>query len=346
MGKQENNERVGITFRRAGFLLLQLVVTAIGLFFVFRDATRRDEIWRALQHSDWRWLLLGWACYSLVEGLATVRWQLLLRVQGISLGWLRAGAIVIIGLFFNMFLPGLVGGDAMRLYFVFKEAPRKKAPAALSIAIDRLIGLVSIVILAGTVVVFRFHWLSRFSQTAHITYLALALLGGSLLLIITLFAVTGFGFLDRLTEQVPFRKGIIQAAEALRLYAARPGICLAALGLTVLSHLAYYVSYYCAARSLQDASGTTLGALDFISLMPLVNTITGVPISFGGVGVRENLFQKLLGDLAGQPAAVAALAASLGFAIQASWGVIGGAAYLVVSFARGNRGKSSPNSGS
>jgi sugar (pentulose or hexulose) kinase len=78
--------------------------------------------------------------------------------------------------------------------------------------------------------------------------------------------------------------------------------------------------------------------MDFISIMPLVNTITGVPISFGGVGVRETLFQKLLGDLVGMPKATAALSASLGFAIQACWGVLGGAAYLFLPF--GKRGKS------
>jgi uncharacterized membrane protein YbhN (UPF0104 family) len=43
--------------------------------------------------------------------LPTVRWQLLLRVQGIMLNWLRALAIVVIGLFFNLVLPGLIGAD-------------------------------------------------------------------------------------------------------------------------------------------------------------------------------------------------------------------------------------------
>jgi len=323
--------------KRIALLLLQLTVTAAGLYFVFRDPQQRAQIGSALQKSDWHWLALGWICYSLVEGLATVRWQLLLRVQGIAVGWLHAGAIVVIGLFFNMFLPGLVGGDAMRLYFVFKEAPRKKTRAVLSVAMDRLIGLISILFLALTVVALRFGWLSRFPQTAHITYLALSLLGGSSLFALVLFGGAGFGLLKRLPQRLPFRKPLIQAGDAVRLYGTRPGVCLSALGLTILSHLAYYLSYYCAARSLHASAGMTPSLMDFISIMPLVNTITGVPISFGGVGVRETLFQKLLGDLAGMPTAAAALAASLGFAIQASWGVLGGVAYLLVPFGRHRR---------
>ena len=324
--------------KRIAILVLQLLVTVAGITYAFHDPEKRAEVLRALRQADWHWLLLGWACYGLVEGLATIRWQLLLRVQGIVLGWLQAGAIVIIGLFFNLFLPGLVGGDAIRLYFVFKEAAHKKAHAVLAVAMDRLLGLISILLLAVAVVVARFGWLNRFPQTAHITYVALILLGGSSLLAVTLFVGAGLGLLKRLPRRVPFRKSLVRAGDALRIYRTKAGICLGAFGLTIVSHLAYYLSYYCAARSLHRSAGMTPAVLDFISIMPLVNTITGVPISFGGVGVRETLFQKLLGELVGMPLAVAALAASLGFAIQASWGLLGGAAYLLLPLGR-DRGR-------
>jgi uncharacterized membrane protein YbhN (UPF0104 family) len=73
---------------------------------VFHDPQRRAQIASALQRADFHWMFLGWICYSVMELLATVRWQILLRIQGISINWLRAGAIVTTGLFFNQFLPG------------------------------------------------------------------------------------------------------------------------------------------------------------------------------------------------------------------------------------------------
>jgi uncharacterized protein (TIRG00374 family) len=325
--------------KRIALLSLQLVVTGAGIYYVFHDPEQRARIGQALHFADWRWLWLGWGCYGLVEGIATLRWQLLLRVQGVILSWWHAGVIVVIGLFFNLFLPGLVGGDAMRLYLVFKQAPGKKTRAALSIVLDRLLGLISILVLAALVVVFGFSWLSRHQETARITYLALALLAGSALFAIGLFVAVRFGLLKRLPRKFPFRRGIPNAAAAIDLYASRPAVCIGALGLTILSHLTYYLTYYCAAASLHRASGMTPKVLDFMAIMPLVNSITGVPISFGGVGVRETLFQKLLGDLAGMPLAPAALAASLGYAIQASWGVLGGLAYLVTPFERRRRGR-------
>ena len=66
-----------------------------------------------------------------------------------------------------------------------------------------------------------------------------------------------------------------------------------------------------------------------MTIMPLVNTLTALPISFGGVGVRETLFQQLLGNSSGIAPSVAAAGASLGFVLQASWGIFGALAYLV-----------------
>src|SRR5262249_54079645 len=120
-----------------------------GLWYVFHDTQKREQIIEALRQADRRWLVLGFLCYAVVESLATVRWQILLRLQKISLGWWRGGGIVVTGLFFNMFLPGLVGGDVMRLYFVFKEAPQRKTGATLAVAMDRFFGLLSILFLAG-----------------------------------------------------------------------------------------------------------------------------------------------------------------------------------------------------
>lgn len=314
--------------KRIGIILLQLLVTGGGLFYVFHDPQKRAQIADALRHSDIRWLALAWVCYGAVEVIATVRWQVLLRIQGICLGWLRAGAIVMIGLFFNMFLPGLVGGDVVRLYFVFKLARGQKTRATLSVAMDRLFGLLSIIFLGGLSLWLRFDWLKSSAASLHITYVALSLLGIGLTFAVFLFFAAGFGRLHKLPKQMPFRKEIVESAEALKLYRAHVWPMVSLFGITVASHVAYYVSFYCAAQSLHGAARSA-SLVDMFSIMPLVNTVTSLPISLGGVGVRETLFQELLGNLAHMPSALAALAASLGFVVQASWGVIGAATFLL-----------------
>jgi hypothetical protein len=56
-----------------------------GLWYVFHDPQRRAQIAEALRHASIGWVLLGWAYYTTVEVMAMVRWQILLRVQGIRL---------------------------------------------------------------------------------------------------------------------------------------------------------------------------------------------------------------------------------------------------------------------
>jgi glycosyltransferase 2 family protein len=315
--------------KRAGIMLFQLLVTAAGFWYVFHDPERRAQIAAALRHADLRWVLLGWICYSAVEILATVRWRILLRIQGIRLSWLRTGAIVMIGLFFNQFLPGGVGGDAMRLYFIFKQAPRNKVGATLSIAMDRLFGLLAILFLAGISFGFRFSWLTSSGTSLHIEYLALGLLGAGVAFVALLFWLVRSGMVRRLPKPTPFRKAIIQFGSALLRYRSYPAMMMLAFLITVVAHLAYYLGFYCAGESLRLATGHAASLADILSIMPLVNTITAVPISIGGAGVREALFQELLGQLSHVPPAIAAFTASLGYLNQISWGLIGGAVFVL-----------------
>jgi uncharacterized protein (TIRG00374 family) len=236
-----------------------------------------------------------------------------------------------VGLFFNMFLPGLVGGDVMRLYFVFKQTRGRRTRATFSVAMDRLFGLLSIVFLAALSLSWRFDWLKSSRATLHITELALGLLAGGFLFVMFLFCAAGFGWLNKLPKRLPFRETLIESGNALNLYAKHRAVMLIAFIITIVSHLAYYLSFYCAAQSLHTAAARTPSLADMLTIMPLVNTVTAVPISFGGVGVRETLFQELLGNLAHVPPAIAALAASLGFAIQASWSLLGAGAFFLSS---------------
>lgn len=314
--------------KRAGIMLLQVIITGAGIWYVFHDPQRRAQIAGALRHADFRWIFVGWICYSVVELLATVRWQILLRIQGIRISWLRAGAIVMIGLFFNQFLPGGVGGDAMRLYFIFKKAPGKKTRATLSVAMDRLFGLLAILFLVGTSFALRFRWLTRPGTSLHIEYLAFVLLGVGIVFIIAFFWFVASGSLRRLPKAFPFRKLIMQSGSALLRYRTHPVAMVIAFVITVSAHLAYYASFYCAGRSLRGAAGQSATLADILTIMPLVNTITSLPISLGGVGVRETLFQELLGSLSHVPPAIAAFTASLGYANQLSWALVGGAIFL------------------
>src|SRR5438445_3856337 len=81
----------------------------------------------ALRRADWGWLFAGVFAYGAVEILGAIQWQLLLRIQGFRLPWLQATSIFFIGVFFTLFTPVLIAGDAMQILYVVAAVPAVKS---------------------------------------------------------------------------------------------------------------------------------------------------------------------------------------------------------------------------
>jgi uncharacterized protein (TIRG00374 family) len=120
---------------------LQAFVTLAVLVVVFRDPQKRHDMADTIRNADPLWLFAGFACYGIVEMLAGIRWHLLLRVQGIHLGWPRLFMLLIIGVAFNYLIPGGTGGDVVKVFYLLKETPGKRSAALLTVLMDRLVGL-------------------------------------------------------------------------------------------------------------------------------------------------------------------------------------------------------------
>ena len=71
--------------KKVVFTMLQLAVTAAVLYYVFHDPKKLHQMRQALEQADYRWVFAAVAAYIIVEIAAALRWQILLRVQGIYL---------------------------------------------------------------------------------------------------------------------------------------------------------------------------------------------------------------------------------------------------------------------
>jgi uncharacterized membrane protein YbhN (UPF0104 family) len=81
----------------------------------------------------------------------------------------------------------------------------------------------------------------------------------------------------------------------------------------------YFLTYYCSAR----AYGMEVPMGQFLALMPAVDLISGLPVSLGGLGVREGLFVFLLGNLASVSGPLAVSISLGGYLMSALWGIPG-----------------------
>jgi len=68
--------------------------------------------------------------------------------------------------------------------------------------------------------------------------------------------------------------------------------------------------------------------LDIFSVLPIINTITALPISLSGVGLREQLFYELFHTLFGTSESIAVMISITGFMLTVFWGIVGGLVYL------------------
>jgi glycosyltransferase 2 family protein len=304
--------------------LFQVAVTVGMLIWVFHDPNQRAKMAIALRMADYRWVGAGVLAYIVVEIAAAVRWQILLRVQNIRLSMPRVSGLFLIGMFYNQFLPGGTGGDIIKSYLLFKETPEKKAGALLAVVFDRLIGLVALVCLTGALIILRFRWLSQTSETRQLLWVLLLVLGSSILGLLTSFVISGFNLFHLLPHKFPGREKLIELSAAYHLYAKHWFATLMAFGVSLVAHLATFTTFLCVAYAFR--AGVAL--IDFFAILPIERTITALPISFAGVGLREQILQVMLSNLCGVPVEVAKLIGTMSFLIIFFCCVPGGIVYF------------------
>ena len=291
--------------------LVQLGVTSALLWYVFHDANQRQQMKVALAAADYRWVGAAILAYVIVEIAAAVRWQILLRVQKIRLNFPRLSGLFLIGMFYNQFLPGGTGGDIIKSYLLLKETAQHKAGALLAVVFDRLIGLVALVTITVTLVTLRFDLLSRTPETRNLLWLLLLVLGTSISALIASFIVSGFNLFHLLPHKFPGRDKLIEIAAAYHLYARHWVATFFAFVVSLVAHLATFTTFLCVAYAFH--AGVKL--IDFFAVLPVERTLTALPISFAGVGLREQILQVMLHNLCDVPIAVAKLIGTMSFLV-------------------------------
>src|SRR5881398_2490370 len=291
--------------------LFQLAITIAVLYWVYHDPSRRAQMAEALRHAHYSWVLVAILAYVIVEIAAAFRWHVLLKVQGIHLSFWRLSGLFLIGMFYNQFLPGGTGGDIIKSYYLLKETPDRKAGALLAVVFDRFIGLVALVGVTATLITLRYDFLSQKPETRNLLWLLLFLLGTSVTFLLATFVISGFKLLHSLPARFPGRDRLIEISAAYHLYAHHWRATLVAFGASVVAHLATFATFLCAAYAL----GAPVPIVNFFAVMPVERTISALPLSFAGIGLREKVLQIMLSGLCGVPEAKAILIGSLSFLI-------------------------------
>jgi len=301
--------------------LLQAAVTLLLLWWIFHDPSKRAQMVLAIGKADPLWLIPGFLCFGLVLVCGAFRWQLLMKVQGIRLGLFRVWQLVMIGMFYNLFLPGGTGGDLVKIFYAVREAPKSKSAVFLSVVVDRVTGMVALILVStGVFLWFRETLMALPIMRAFLITVAI-IFGAFLGLILLAVVIDRFHLANRLPARFPGHGTILEIARAFSVYARDWRAVVAAVLISLPLNLFIFGTGIFAAYAFPGNPG----AAAMTSVIPVVNTISSLPLSLAGIGVREKLFAMMLHPLYGTPEDLAVLISITGFALGVLWGLLGGA---------------------
>ena len=304
--------------------LLQAGVTLLLLWLLFHDPIKRHQMINALHTANLIWLIPGFFCFGMVLLIGSFRWNLLMRVQGITLGRFRVWQLAMIGMFFNLCLPGGVGGDLIKVFFAMREAPKSKSGVLLSIVVDRATGMVALILVSIGVFAYFHTELMALPVLRPFLVIVGIIFGFFIGLIMLGLIIDRFHLAKHLPAKMPGHAAIIDIARAFSVYASSWQSVAAATGLSLVINLFLFGAAIFAAFAFVGNPGPSA----MISVIPIVTTISSLPISLSGIGVREGLFALMLNSLYGTPKELATLISLTGFSLAVAWGLIGGIIYL------------------
>lgn len=270
---------------------LKLAVGAVLIYYVFFHTTMVDfsmlkSVWSSPINLA---LSLVFLLFSAV--MCATRWFLLVRAQQLNLSFKDLFELTMIGNFFNTFMPGSVGGDLIKAWYVAGQEPDQKTKAIFTVLLDRIIGLTVIILYAGVTLLFFMHWLQNHLE---LKALALSLWGftGVAFASAVLFfspSLWALGIVNRSITFLRRWKRVETIIDATLLYQNHFGRVVLATTLSMLSIFATSILYCLQGQYL----GIPTPMSQYFFIVPVGLTVSAVPLLPGGIGVGQVAFYKL-----------------------------------------------------
>jgi glycosyltransferase 2 family protein len=232
-------------------LLLKIGVTVVCLWYV-SGKIDFAKAGTALHHANWFYLLLALIAFILSKLIAAIRLNIYFKNISINLPSWQNIKLYWLGMFYNLFLPGSISGDAYKVIVLTKQykVPYKKTTAA--VLLDRFSGLIGLGLIGAVYSVL---------VLSNKLYIA-GIITGAVLAAIALYVAIKLYFKDFISSYFPtlLLGTLVQACQVVCVY-----LIMAALGIP--AHITEYIFIF------------------------LVSSVVAVlPLTIGGLGIREVVF--------------------------------------------------------
>lgn len=303
--------------KRLIFILLRFIISASLIIFVFSRIDIKEFL-NCVKEANILLLLFSLSLHFVGALLGSSRWNVLLKSYGIDVPHRELYRLYMIGSFFNTFLPTSVGGDAVRMFKV-SSLTDKRAQAVTSVFIERFIGMLILYVISF----FSYAFYFKFKE------------GRELLIAILILLSTSFGFVifilspisEKILKIIPssfLKEKLDKVYYSLKYPVKEPYSLLIVFLYTTLLQINVVIYFFIISLSIN----IKLSIIYFFILIPVILTVTMLPITLGGIGLREGGFVFLFSRFGGVLPEKALTLSILGYFISVIFAIFGGLVYI------------------
>ncbi len=269
-----------LILKKIGVIFLKIGISLALLFFLFRQIDF-SSLLTIIRKSYKPAIYLAFLLTGLVYFFCFFRWKILLDAAGINLPKKRLVSAFSGGVFFNMFLPSSIGGDFVRSADIGYHS-KKNSAAVATVFMDRLSGFAGMTILALFAMIIGFQSIKNVKIFYAVCFLVIILFA----VILCVFNNPIYRFFRKILSsprQVKIRQGLLGVLEQVRGFKKKKSvlfkIMLLSLAVQVIGPVATYL--------LSLAFHLQISIVYFFLFIPIIGAVTLLPISLGGLGVRD-----------------------------------------------------------
>ena len=258
------------------------------------------------------------------------RWRQILLSQNEYLSFIEALRLTFIGLFFNFAMPGGVGGDVVKAYYLVQIRPQAKVAAITSVLMDRILGLYAMIAMALLVMVLDISHVSRIVTLQNLFYFMILLfISASTFLFL---AFSNNMKIKKLIHQglnyLPKKEKFIKLYESTHLYGKKPSLIFKAVWLSLIAQT-FSILFMIYAGENSGIAAVPYSV--YFLVTPLGFMATAIPISPAGLGVGQAAFYALFNIYLEKTTALGPTVITALQAMQIMFGFVGAFFYLFKS---------------
>jgi uncharacterized protein (TIRG00374 family) len=283
---------------------------------------------------DFRVILVCAILVGISNFAVSERWRYILKSQGFQCGFLETFRLTFIGLFFNFAVPGGVGGDVIKGYYVAKTNKQKKFLSVFTIFLDRIIGLFGMSLMSFGAVLIDFNFIWGSPKLKIIALFIFFLLSAFCLFWTISFSkkIRHFYFTQRILKILPISDRFFQLWDAMLIFKKQKTAFLLALVFSFASQFSTILFFIFCGKWL----GLEIPIFVYFVVVPIGFMITAIPISPAGIGVGQAAFLYLFNVFQGDQNNVGAVLISAFQIMLFIWSLIGAYFYLTTKADQSN----------